>query len=560
MAVLKNTYDVVVVKGAKTKIVDAVDCTGDTCLVDGIVATLTVKFPGISSVHTYVKVDDGTLNSATGGNVESRTYKTDETSMAVLKNTYDVVVVKGAKTKIVDAVDCTGDTCTVDNIVATLTVNFPGFSSVHVYVKTDDGIADSAKGGGVDNRTYQNNSTSLVVLKNTYDVVVVTNAMTKIIDAVNCYGDTCQKSVALVKLLNSTGNGLSGGTASYYDGSWHAAGTTNSSGMVMAGIDGAPGNFLFSMDYAFTHNEKWQNIATNSVVQFQTKNVVMQLKDSAGNLIPDSGGKGDIRYYTGAWHPFASGTTSGGQANMELLPANILFGITHQFVYNEKWQNTGTSSTVVFQTKNVVVQLKDSAGNLIPDTGGTGVVKYYTGAWHPFASSTTSGGQANMELLPANILFNITHQFVYNEKWQNTGSTPTVVFQTKNVVVQLQDHAGAVLDTGTVKYYTGAWHDFGATSGGQVSMELLPANILFRMDYAFTHNEKWQGVGTTPTVVFQAGQVHSNSGNCTQYYTGSWHAFTQDMELLPGSILFHFNDEFSETWYTITAAITNNIH
>jgi len=480
--------------------------------------------------------------------------------MAVLKNTYDVVVVKGAKTKIVDAVDCTGDTCTVDNIVATLTVNFPGFSSVHVYVKTDDGIADSAKGGGVDNRTYQNNSTSLVVLKNTYDVVVVTNAMTKIIDAVNCYGDTCQKSVALVKLLNSTGNGLSGGTASYYDGSWHAAGTTNSSGMVMAGIDGAPGNFLFSMDYAFTHNEKWQNIATNSVVQFQTKNVVMQLKDSAGNLIPDSGGKGDIRYYTGAWHPFASGTTSGGQANMELLPANILFGITHQFVYNEKWQNTGTSSTVVFQTKNVVVQLKDSAGNLIPDTGGTGVVKYYTGAWHPFASSTTSGGQANMELLPANILFNITHQFVYNEKWQNTGSTPTVVFQTKNVVVQLQDHAGAVLDTGTVKYYTGAWHDFGATSGGQVSMELLPANILFRMDYAFTHNEKWQGVGTTPTVVFQAGQVHSNSGNCTQYYTGSWHAFTQDMELLPGSILFHFNDEFSETWYTITAAITNNIH
>ena len=50
----------------------------------------------------------------------------------------------------IDAVDCTGDTCTVDDIVATLTVNFPGISSVHTYVKINDGVADSFTGGDVD--------------------------------------------------------------------------------------------------------------------------------------------------------------------------------------------------------------------------------------------------------------------------------------------------------------------------------------------------------------------------------------------------------------------------
>ena len=68
------------------------------------------------------------------------TYKNSTTSMVVLKNTYDVMVVKNAKQKIIDAVDCTGGTCTVDNIVATLTVKFPGINSVHTYVKINDGM------------------------------------------------------------------------------------------------------------------------------------------------------------------------------------------------------------------------------------------------------------------------------------------------------------------------------------------------------------------------------------------------------------------------------------
>ncbi|HNE69559.1 MAG TPA: hypothetical protein PLE39_14335, partial [Anaerolineales bacterium] len=125
MVVLKGTYDVIVVKGAKQKVVDTVDCTGNTCVVENIVATLTVKFPGLSSVHTYVKVNDGVVGTAAGGSVDERTYKTNEVSIVVLKSTYDVVVIKGSKQVIVDAVDCTGDTCVIENILAALTAKFP---------------------------------------------------------------------------------------------------------------------------------------------------------------------------------------------------------------------------------------------------------------------------------------------------------------------------------------------------------------------------------------------------------------------------------------------------
>ena len=326
---------------------------------------MTVKFPGISSVHTYVKVNDGAAGTATGGDVDNRTYKNDEASMVVLKNTYDVVVVKGAKQKIIDAVDCTGDTCVVDDIVATMKINFPGSTGVHVYVKTDNGLPNSA-GGDVDSRTYQNNSTTLAVLKNSYDVVVVAGGVTTIYDAINCYGNTCEKTLTTIKLLNSLNAGLAGGEVRYYDGSWHPLGTTDANGLLRAAIDGAPRNLLFGITHQYVYNEKWQNTATNPLVQFQTKKVVIDLKNSGGALIPDGGGTGAVRYYTGAWHTFASGTTSGGTISMELLPANILFGMTHQYVYNEIWQNTGANANVVFQTKNVVIDLKDQQRSADP--------------------------------------------------------------------------------------------------------------------------------------------------------------------------------------------------
>ena len=61
-------------------------------------STLTVDFPGITSVHTYVRVDDGVDGSAGGILKDQLLYQNGQ---AVFNNLqtgkYDVVVVKNAK-------------------------------------------------------------------------------------------------------------------------------------------------------------------------------------------------------------------------------------------------------------------------------------------------------------------------------------------------------------------------------------------------------------------------------------------------------------------------------
>jgi hypothetical protein len=80
------------------------------------------------------------------------------------------------------------------------------------------------------------------------------------------------------------------------------------------------------------------------------------------------------------------------------------------------------------------------------------------------------------------------------------------------------------------------------------------------MTYASASQQKSQNVATGPTVVFKTGRVHSDSGSCTSYHAGGWRVFTQNMELLPATYSFSFNDGTPTQSFTIVAATVNPIH
>ncbi|MBK6433585.1 hypothetical protein, partial [Candidatus Amarolinea dominans] len=374
---------------------------------------------------------------------------------------------------------------------------------------------------------------------------------------------TFQTAHVTVELRDSAGNlmpdGAGTGTVQYYAGGWRDFGATAGG---QASKELLPLTYSFSMSYAFARQEKGgQNTAASPTVTFQTAHVTVELRDSAGNLMPDGAGTGTVQYYAGGWRTF--GATAGGQASKELLPLTYSFSMSYAFARQEKGgQNTATSPTVTFQTAHVTVELRDSAGNLMPDD--TGTVQYYAGGWRTFGA--TAGGQASKELLPLTYSFSMNYAFARQEKGgQNVASTPTVTFQTANVIVELKDSAGALMPdsagTGAVQYYAGGWRDFGVTVNGQASKELLPLTYSFAMNYAFARQQlNGQDVNANQTVAFQTGQVHSVSGTAVQYYAGGWRSFVQDMQLLPGMYTFRFNDGNPNQAVPISGGIANSIH
>jgi len=357
---------------------------------------------------------------------------------------------------------------------------------------------------------------------------------------------TITAGLVTVQLQDSTGSPLSGGVVQYYSGGWKTFGTTDITGQATNQLP--PGSYTFSISYGYAQQQKAQNIATDPTVVFQTKKVTVQLKDSSSALMDT----GTVQYYSGAWRDI--GSTSGGQVSKELLPGNYTFKMGYGYAQQQKAQNIATDPTVVFQTTKVTVQLQDSTGALMD----TGTVQYYSGAWRNIGN--TSGGQVSKELLPGNYTFSMSYGYAQQQKAQNIATDPTVVFQTTKVTVQLQDSTGALMDTGTVQYYAGVWRDIGNTSGGQVSKELLPGSYTFSMRYRYAQQQKAQNITTDPTVMFSAGQVHSDSNSCTYYYAGAWRVFTQNMELLPVTYTFQFNDGTQNTSHTIISGTGNHIH
>ena len=348
-----------------------------------------------------------------------------------------------------------------------------------------------------------------------------------------------------VKLVSSAGTKLTTGTLQYYDSAWKDA-TNNNDGTFF--VNTSAKTLSLRMTYEFGTQTKSNVPISNDTIVFQTVNAQIQLQNSNGTLIDT----GTVQYYSGAWRNI--GTTANGVATKELLPNSYSFRMTYGYASNDKQQDISINPNVIFKTINAAVQLKNSQGTLMDQ----GTVQYYSGAWRDLGSTTN--GVANKELLPNNYSFRMSYAYASKDKQQDIGTNATVVFQTVNAAVQLQNSQGTLMDQGTVQYYSGAWRDLGITVNGVVSKDLLPNTYSFRMNYASASKDKQQDITTNPTVVFQTVnatvQLKNSLGTLidtgvVQYYSGAWLTLgtttngVAAKELLPNSYSFRMNYAYS---------------
>ncbi len=247
-----------------------------------------------------------------------------------------------------------------------------------------------------------------------------------------------------------------------------------------------------------------------------------------GKLLADDGAAGD-----GAWGVGLAGDT-------------MILGAP----YDDNAAGTNAGAAYVFACAAITppaptVRLVDSHGQGIAGAA----ITYYHAGWQPFGT-TGADGRASLAIAGGTYPFRVAFAGATNQKSQDVGASPEVVFQTADVVVRLQDSAGAPLDTGAAEYYAAGWKTFGSTSGGAVHRELLPGSYPFAVTFGGARVQKTQDVGAAPEVVFATRDVTARLEDSTgaaldtgsvDYYAGGWRAFgttsggAVHRELLPAS-------------------------
>ena len=254
------------------------------------------------------------------------------------------------------------------------------------------------------------------------------------------------------------------GKAQYYAGGWRDIGNTTGG---KVSIELLPLTYPFSMDYAFARQEKSQNVGTTPTVTFQTTNVTVELKNSAGCPDLDTG---TAQYYAGGWRNIGDTVGRPGEHRAAAADLPLQHGLR-------------------LRPPGEVAECRDDSDGHLPDHKGDGGVEgqrrrlIWTRARHSTmraagaTSATRSGGQVSIELLPLTYPFSMDYAFARQEKSQNVGTTPTVTFQTTKVTVELKDSTGAYLDTGKAQYYSGGWRNIGQHVGGQGEHRAAAADL-----------------------------------------------------------------------------------
>ncbi|MBZ0258131.1 hypothetical protein K8I31_18850, partial [bacterium] len=353
-----------------------------------------------------------------------------------------------------------------------------------------------------------------------------------------------------VNLVASIGLPIVGEDAivEFYQSGWKTIGSAVSGSV---SLEMLPNNYRFRMTYANGRDMITQNVGNDASVVFQTVLVNVSLVDSTGAPIasPDS----KVLYRGVDW--VSLGDLSSGVVYNELLPSTYRFRVNYASATAEIRQNIKSDSEVTFQTKNVRIELNDSDGN--PISGAGALVEFNSSGWNNAGEMVD--GVLSIELLPKTYNFRMTYQDSTKTKSQNVQFNSTIAFNTVKFTTELRDSLNEFIAdaSAAVKYYSKGWQDFGSTSEGLVSKELMPNIYNFRIEYASAStdqkNDYFQDTVTFNTEKFtvelrdSSDELFVDADGMVQYNAGGWQDFgtlvdgVATKELLPKVYAFRMN-------------------
>ncbi|MFC1558712.1 hypothetical protein ACFL40_05095 [candidate division KSB1 bacterium] len=193
-----------------------------------------------------------------------------------------------------------------------------------------------------------------------------------------------QEGVITVRLIDSGGSGIVGGTVQYYDGGWLSAGTTDQDGTCLINYTGTQTKLSFEMTYAGYTQRKSDQDFSNDVV-FQTINMIVSLKTSAGTSAEGI----EVQYYTSEWLVFGTTGADGNTSGKELLPGAYSFKITYAG-YTQQKSDINISNTNPLEILTYILSPGNPDAVDNPDDGG-GYVKliFEASPNHPGMSGDT---------------------------------------------------------------------------------------------------------------------------------------------------------------------------
>jgi len=353
---------------------------------------------------------------------------------------------------------------------------------------------------------------------------------------------TFYTSKSVAKVQNCDGVAFAGIAIKFYGGGYQgtwASATTDASGL--ASIEEFPNTWKIQASVNRTSEVKDQLLAGDGKTAGQSTTTIFTPTKVIIN------GASTVQQWIGYW-------------DSPLPSPFYMFPATVKLRINKVTEVTLTISSGCVMEKSLVnIKLISSTGAGL--AGGT--VYYFNGgsSYPSLPGATDANG--NLSALidgSGNREWHMTYAFLRQTKNGNASPGP-VVFQTKLVTVELRDSNGDLEDPGTgVRYWgAGANRTFGSgsTSGGKVTMELLPPNgnsIEFGMTYAFATKAFSQDVVANATVTFRSANVVSASNTCTSYWAaGAERPFTSGMEMFPASYQFRFSVAPLVNTFTITA-------